>query len=193
MISNIQNKFKTIILASQSPRRRELLTKLGLQFQSISLEADESFPKNMEATEVASYLAQKKSEAYNALKPGELLITCDTTVCLEGNVINKPADKSDAFIMLTSLSGKTHTVVTGVTLTTTSKVLTFNALTSVSFNELSDVEIEYYINRFEVLDKAGAYGIQDWIGFSSIEKIDGCFYNVMGLPTSRLYAELKNW
>jgi len=193
MISILQNKFKKIILASQSPRRRELMAKLGLQFESISLDVDESFPDNLEATEVAPYLAQKKSAFYTQLMPGELLITCDTTVCLAGKVINKPTDRSDAFSMLSQLSGNTHTVVTGVTLKTTNKELTLNSHTKVSFNLLTKDEIEYYVNHFEVLDKAGAYGIQDWIGYSNISKIEGCYYNVMGLPTSQLFSILKDW
>jgi septum formation protein len=193
MIATIQSKFERIILASQSPRRRELMAKLGLQFESICLDVDESFPDNLEAMEVAPYLAQKKSASYTQLMPGELLITCDTTVCLDGKVINKPIDRSDAFTMLSELSGKTHTVVTGVTLKTTNKELTFNAQTKVSFNDLTKAEIDYYVNHFEVLDKAGAYGIQDWIGYSNISKIEGCYYNVMGLPTSELYRVLKDW
>jgi septum formation protein len=193
MISILQNKFEKIILASQSPRRRELMAKLGLQFESISLDVDESFPDNLEATEVAPYLAQKKSASYTQLMPGELLITCDTTVCLAGKVINKPTDRSDAFSMLSQLSGNTHTVVTGVTLKTTNKELTFNSHTKVSFNLLTKDEIEYYVNHFEVLDKAGAYGIQDWIGYSNISKIEGCYYNVMGLPTYQLFSILKDW
>ncbi len=193
MVSTIQNKFSRIILASQSPRRRELLAKIGLQFEAISLDVDESFPSSMDALQVAPYIAQKKANAYNNLLNGELLITCDTTVCLEGNVINKPADNQHAFKMLQMLSGKAHTVVTGVTLKTTMRELTFNSHTIVSFNQLTSTEIDYYVNHFEVLDKAGAYGIQDWIGFTSIEKINGCFYNVMGLPTAELYSVLKKW
>lgn len=193
MVSTIQNKFSRIILASQSPRRRELLAKIGLQFEAISLDVDESFPSSMDALQVAPYIAQKKANAYNNLLNGELLITCDTTVCLEGNVINKPTDNQHAFKMLQMLSGKSHTVVTGVTLKTTTRELTFNSHTIVSFKKLTSTEIDYYVNHFEVLDKAGAYGIQDWIGYTSIEKINGCFYNVMGLPTAELYTVLKNW
>ena len=193
MIATIQNKFKKIILASQSPRRRELMARLGLQFDSISLDADETFPLDLNAEEVAPFLSQKKAQAYKELQPGELLITCDTTVCLNGAVINKPLNHIDASNMLRALSANKHTVVTGVTLTTLSKTLTFNSHTEVFFNELSESEINYYVSQFEVLDKAGAYGIQDWIGYSSIEKINGCFYNVMGLPTSKLYSVLKEW
>lgn len=193
MISIIQNKFDKIILASQSPRRRELMSKLGLQFESISLDADESFPADLKAEDIAPFLSKKKAKAYKKLNQGELLITCDTTVCLHGKVINKPNDKIEASAMLKALSGKTHTVVTGVTLTTTNKELTFNSYTDVFFNLLTEEEIGYYINHFEVLDKAGAYGIQDWLGFSCIAKIEGCFYNVMGLPTSQLYSVLKTW
>ena len=181
-----------IVLASQSPRRQELLWNLGIQFRLQIPEVDESFPVDLPVRMVPSYLSEKKARAAgDYLKFDELLIAADTVVILDGRIFNKPADKEEAKEMLSILSGQMHEVVTGVTLMTREKSTTFSELTRVYFRELSAEAIEYYVSKYKPLDKAGAYGIQDFIGYVAIEKVNGCFYNVMGLPMSRLVKELK--
>ena len=188
-------KNRRVILASNSPRRRQLLSEAGLPFEvAAKYECDETYPVGLAAESVAEYLSALKSRAYpEALADGEILITADTTVNIDGRVLGKPADRDEAVGMLRMLSGRTHTVVTGVTLRSVDRIHTFGVSTSVSFRELSDEEIEYYVDRFEPYDKAGAYGIQEWIGYAATERIEGSFYNVMGLPVQRLYVELDRF
>lgn len=182
-----------LILASKSPRRQELLRSLELDFEIRTNEVDESFPASMVVNNVAEYLAVKKSEAFDALKSNELVITSDTTVLNEGRILNKPKNAKEAFGMIQSLSGKTHQVITGICLRSSKKKVSFSETTKVTFRELKDTEIEHYIERYKPFDKAGAYGIQEWIGMIGIQKIEGDYYNVMGLPLFRVYEELSHF
>ncbi|MCG8474831.1 MAG: Maf-like protein [Cytophagales bacterium] len=182
---------KKIILASQSPRRKELLEKAGFEFTAVSLDADESYPDNLPAKEVAEFLARKKADARGAVQPDEIIVTSDTVVLANGRILGKPENKTEAYEMLASMSGKSHEVVSGVCLKTNDAVTSFSASTRVFFKKLTDEEINYYIDTYRPYDKAGAYGIQEWIGMIGIEKIEGSFYNVMGLPVDRVYTELK--
>lgn len=180
-----------LILASKSPRRQDLLKSLGLEFEIRTKEVDESFASDMDVKLVARYLAEKKSTAFGELAQKELLITSDTTVVMGSVILNKPADKDEATAMLQALSGGIHKVVTGVCLRSADKTVAFSETTEVHFRDLTDEEIEHYIDHYKPMDKAGAYGIQEWIGMIGIEKIVGDYYNVMGLPTQRLYSHLK--
>lgn len=191
MISLINSKYN-IILASQSPRRRQLLNDLGIDFQVILKSGiDESFPETMNSADVAQFLSKKKFEAYqNEIKKTDLVITADTVVVLNDSIIGKPVDENHAKEMLRSLSGNTHTVITGVTIGTLDKQLSFDSATQVCFAALTDQEIDYYIDHYRPFDKAGSYGIQEWIGYIGIESIQGSFYNVMGLPVQQLYRHL---
>lgn len=180
-----------VVLASKSPRRQQLLSELGVKFRVELIEGiQENYPADMPADDVAQFLARQKVKPY-ALRQNELLITADTIVVLDGHVLGKPADETEAHHMLRSLSGKVHHVVTGVCVTTRDRQLAFADTTQVEFAQLTDDEIDYYISHYHPLDKAGAYGIQEWIGYMGVKRIDGCFYNVMGLPVPRLYALLK--
>ena len=183
---------KKIILASKSPRRQELLRGLGIPFEIRTKEIDEDFPNTIDASDVASFLAQKKAEAFE-LSIDEILIASDTAVLLTNRILNKPQNTENAIEMLKSLSGKTHKVCTGVCIKSIEKEVLFSDFTSVTYKQLSTDEIEYYIKQFKPFDKAGSYGIQEWIGFIGIEKIEGCYYNVMGLPLSKLYQELLDF
>lgn len=178
-----------LILASKSPRRQELLKSLGFDFDIRTKDVDESFPSTMRVTEVAEYLAKKKSAAFE-LANDELLITSDTTVVLGELILNKPANHQEAIDMITSLSGKAHAVVTGVCLRSVEKTISFSETTQVFFRELTRAEITHYVHTYEPMDKAGAYGIQEWIGMIGIEKIEGDYYNVMGLPSYKVYQHL---
>jgi septum formation protein len=182
-----------IILASNSPRRRELLAGLGINFEVRTIPGiEENYPSNITEEQIPLYISCEKALAYKSqLKDNDLLITADTIVWLEGNVMGKPSDKDEAVEMLKALSGKTHKVMTGVTLTTTAFQKSFSATTKVSFSTLDAEEIDYYVSKFRPMDKAGAYGVQEWIGFIGVERIEGSYYNVMGLPVQRLYQELK--
>lgn len=179
-----------LILASKSPRRQDLLRSLGLDFEIRTKEVNESFPIDMEVKKVAQYLAEKKSAAFGKLEARELLITSDTTVVLGPVILNKPANEKEATEMLTALSNKAHEVVTGVCLRSTDKTVAFSETSEVHFRDLIPAEIEHYVTQYRPMDKAGAYGIQEWIGMIGIEKIIGDYYNVMGLPTHRLYSNL---
>lgn len=181
-----------ILLASNSPRRRELLAGLGIEYETVSLpDIDESYPSGLKGGEIPAYISKKKAESYKSMMTEEtLLITADTIVWLDGKVYGKPSDEKEAEEMLRQLSGNTHTVYTGVTLTTSEKERTFTVATDVKFAELSPEEIEYYVRKYSPLDKAGAYGVQEWIGYIGVESINGSYYNVMGLPMQRLYREL---
>ena len=208
-----------IILASNSPRRRELLSGLGLDYEVRTLQGlDESYPEGLTMEEIPQYISRKKAAAYT-LGPDELLITADTIVWLEGEVLGKPADEEEARQMLRKLSGRTHQVVTGVTLShigqfdnstisqfhnfTTSQLSnrkssncqiihhSFSSVSQVTFAQLSEAEIDHYVTHYRPLDKAGAYGIQEWIGYIGVTSIEGSYFNVMGLPVQRLYSEMK--
>jgi septum formation protein len=182
----------SIILASKSPRRQELLRDLGLKFTVQTMDIPEIFPEGMGMTEIPVYLADLKAEAFRPqLKENQLIITADTIVWLEGKVLNKPTDYADGFRMLRDLSGKKHQVLTGVCLLSTEKKVSFYASTDVWFKELSDEEINFYLENYRPYDKAGAYGIQEWIGYIGIHRIEGSFFNVMGLPVQDLYEHLK--
>ncbi|MGQ0828303.1 MAG: Maf-like protein [Bacteroidota bacterium] len=180
-----------LILASKSPRRQYLLKELGLNFDVHIKEVDEIFPDNLKAQEISLYLSRKKAEAFSeALSDNTIVITADTIVWIENQVLNKPENFEDAVRMLKLLSGKVHEVYTGVCLKSKTKTRAFYSLTKVYFKTLSQQEIEYYINNFNPYDKAGAYGAQEWIGYIAIEKIEGSYFNVMGLPVRELYEEL---
>ena len=182
-----------VILASASPRRRELLSATGIEYTLASkFECEESYPATLDALDVAPYLSALKSRSYpNALSYNEILITADTVVVLNGRVLGKPQNHTEAREMLASLSGSEHTVVTGVTLRSVEREHTFSSRSVVRFAELTEEQIEYYIANYRPMDKAGAYGIQEWIGYVGIEGIEGSFYNVMGLPVQRLCKELE--
>lgn len=182
-----------LVLASASPRRRELLCQIGAQVRIASTkEVDESYPENIAPEEVTPYISAKKAHAYaDSIESGETLITADTVVICEGRVLGKPHNEHEAVEMLRQLSGRTHSVVTGVTIMNSERGRTFGVTTEVDFAPLSDNEIRYYVEKYRPLDKAGAYGIQEWIGYIGITGIRGDYYNVMGLPLQRLYAELK--
>lgn len=192
MFENLQKY--DILLASKSPRRRELLTQLRLPFKVVTIGGiDESYPESLPAEEVPLYLANLKADAYlKMLRDNELIITADTLVILENRIMGKPAGREEAIEMLTALSGKTHHVVSGVSLTTRERRTSFTVKTDVTFAALTPEEIEYYVDNFLPFDKAGAYGIQEWIGCVAVEKIEGSFYNVMGLPVHRLYTLLRD-
>lgn len=182
-----------VVLASNSPRRKELLGDLGIEFQVRTIKGiDESYPDDLPVLEIAEYISRKKAHAYRAeMHPDELIITADTVVILGNEVLGKPKDADDARRMLRELSGKTHKVVTGVTIVTTNATRSFSAISDVEFAELGDEDINYYVDNYRPLDKAGAYGIQEWIGCMGVRNINGSFYNVMGLPLHRLYTELN--
>ncbi len=181
-----------ILLASLSPRRRELLAGLGLAFRSVAIpDVDESYPDTLQGEDIPKHIARNKADAYLPLMQADtLLITADTVVLLNGKVYGKPADEAEAKQMLSELSGKTHQVITGVCLRTLQKEVCFAVTTDVRFATLSACEIEYYVSHYRPLDKAGSYGVQEWIGYIGVEHISGSYYNVMGLPVQRLYREL---
>lgn len=182
------------ILASKSPRRQQLLKSLGIDFVVQTKNIDETYPKNLSPSKIPEYLADKKAKAFtNELNNNDLLITADTIVVLNGKVLEKPKDYNDAFQMLKALSGKMHEVITGVCLSSDQKSVHFSSTTNVRFKELDNNEIDFYITNFEPFDKAGAYGIQEWIGSIGISYIEGSFYNVMGLPLQELYEEIQRF
>ena len=193
MLSHL-NKYH-IILASASPRRRQLLSGLGIDFEVRTLAGiDESYPEHLQGEAIAAYISKAKAEAYRAtLAPNDLVITADTIVSVDGNVLGKPANEAEAHQILQLLSGRTHEVVTGVTLMTKSQQQTFTATTSVTFAPLTEAEITHYVTHYRPLDKAGAYGIQEWFGLVAVESIQGSYFNVMGLPVQRLYKALRDW
>lgn len=187
-------KKRHFILASKSPRRQYLLKELGLQFDIHTKEVDESFPLHLKAHEIPLYLSKKKADAFEAeLADETIVITSDTIVWIEGEVLNKPVDKADAIRMLQLLSGKMHEVFTGVCLKSKHKTQSFYSCTKVYFKSLSMQEIDYYITNYSPYDKAGAYGAQEWIGYIAVEKIEGSYFNVMGLPVRELYEQLLNF
>ena len=191
MLENLK-KFR-LVLASNSPRRKELLAGLDVDYEVRVLPGiDESDPDGLSGEEIPKYISRKKAEAYEAImQPDELIITADTIVWTDGKVLGKPKDEAEAKDMLRRLSGRTHQVITGVTLVTAGKKKTFATVSEVTFDELSDEEIAYYVAHYRPLDKAGAYGIQEWIGYVGVSSLSGSYFNVMGLPVQRLYKELK--
>ena len=193
MLNNLE-KYK-VILASNSPRRKELLGGLGIAYEMKAMpDVDESFPTNLESEEIPVYIAKKKVDAYKPImQSDELIITADTIVWLDGIVMGKPKDAGEACEMLRRLSGRTHQVITGVCVTTIDKQVSFSTVTDVTFDELTEEEIEYYVTHFKPMDKAGSYGIQEWIGYVGVRSISGSYFNVVGLPIQRLYSELKRF
>lgn len=192
MLSHLNNY--QIILGSQSPRRQELLHGLNILFEVKVIDVDETFPAQLVGVDIPMYLAKKKADAFkDSMNENTLLITADTIVWHEGRVFGKPTDKADAAKMLKELSGKTHQVITGVCISTLKKRKTFHVISEVRFSRLNPEEIEYYLQNFRPYDKAGAYGVQEWIGYIGVEYIEGSYFNVMGLPIQRLYSELKRW
>ena len=193
MLENL-SKYK-IILASNSPRRQELLAGLDIDFEVKTIpDIEESYPETLKKEEIPVYIAKQKAIAYlKYLEENTLLITADTIVLLEGNVYGKPKNEREAKEMLQILSGQTHEVITGVCLTGSKKQQTFYVSSQVKFAELQEEEIDYYVEKYKPIDKAGAYGVQEWIGYVGVEKLEGSFYNVMGLPVRVLYMHLKNW
>ncbi|MBQ8269683.1 MAG: septum formation protein Maf [Bacteroidaceae bacterium] len=191
MLENL-SKYK-VILASASPRRRELLAGLDIAFEVRPLpDVDESFPSSLQGGDIPLYISKKKAEAYRSqMAADELVITADTIVWLDGQPLGKPVNAADARRMLEFMSGKSHSVFTGVTIVTKDVVRSFVACSQVTFAQLTADEIDYYIEKYKPMDKAGSYGVQEWIGYIGISGIDGSYFNVMGLPVQRLYNELK--
>ncbi len=186
----METKKLKIILASASPRRKELLAGLDLDFEvKVIKGVSESYPETLRAEEVPQYISREKAAAYQ-VADNELLLTADTVVIVDNTILGKPHDADDARRMLRLISGRTHQVVTGVTLTTAKAQKTFGVTTDVTFRQLTDDEIDYYITRYRPFDKAGAYGIQEWIGYVGVTSIQGSYYNVMGLPVQRIYQEI---
>ena len=191
MLDNLK-KYK-VILASASPRRRELLAGLDVEFEVRALpDVDESFPPELQGGDIPLHISKKKADAYRpVMAADELVITADTIVWLDGVALGKPVDEADARRMLRNMSGKTHSVFTGVAITTKDNQRCFVAQSDVTFAQLTDDEIDYYIAKYRPMDKAGSYGAQEWIGYIGMSNIVGSYFNVMGLPVQRLYSELK--
>ena len=179
-----------LLLASNSPRRKELLTQLGYQFDIVKIDVDESYPSDLKPDEIAEYVSAKKAKAFD-VNENELLLTSDTIVALDQKILLKPKDENEAFEMIKSLSGKVHQVYTAFTLKTVDSEISKTSKTDVEFSEISDEEIKFYIKTYKPFDKAGSYGIQEWLGMTKIKSISGSFYSVMGLPVDLVYEELK--
>jgi len=192
MLGNL--KKYNIVLASKSPRRQELLRGIGVDFSILTKDVDESYPSRLPLVDVAPYLSLKKAKAFEdqELPENFMVITADTVVIAENEILGKPKDREDAFRMLKLLSGKTHRVVTGVTVHTKELSKTFSVTSKVTFDNLDNQEIEYYVDNYKPYDKAGAYGIQEWIGYIGVSGVEGSYFNVMGLPSHKLYKVLKN-
>jgi septum formation protein len=180
-----------ILLASQSPRRKELLSSLGFDFEVVKIDCEEILPKHIEIGEAAAYLSELKAEAFRKLENDEVLLTADTVVAIDNQILGKPKDEDDAKNMLQKLSGKTHQVYTGITIKTLDKTFTETDVANVEFDEISDDEIEYYVQKYRPFDKAGSYGIQEWLGMAKIRKMEGSYYTIMGLPTHLVYKILN--
>lgn len=191
----IQEKFQntTILLASQSPRRQELLKGIGLDFFVVKVNSDETYPTELQREKITEHISLNKANAYSNLVKNELLITADTLVWLDGKIMGKPNNRVEAFEMIQEMSSKTHEVFTSVTLRSIEKTITFSEVTEIQFDKISTEETNFYIDNFQPYDKAGAYGIQEWIGYTKIAQIKGCYYNVMGLPLRKLYLELEKF
>ena len=179
-----------LLLASNSPRRKELLTQLGYQFDIVKIDVDESYPSDLKPHEIAEYVSAKKAKAFD-LNENEILLTSDTIVALDQKILLKPKDENEAFEMIKSLSGKVHQVYTAFTLKTVDSEISKTSKTDVEFSEISDEEVKFYIKTYKPFDKAGSYGIQEWLGMTKIKNISGSFYSVMGLPVDLVYEELK--
>lgn len=180
-----------ILLASQSPRRKELLSGLGFDFEVVTIDCAEILPQDIKIQAAAAYLSDLKASAFRALENGEVLLTADTIVAIDNQVLGKPKDREEAKKMLQQLSGKTHQVFTGITIKTIDKTLTETDVAYVELDEISEEEIDFYIHTYHPFDKAGSYGIQEWLGMAKIKKITGSFYTIMGLPTHLVYKILK--
>ena len=193
MLDNL--KKYNIVLASKSPRRQELLKGIGVDFSILTKEVDESFPSKLPLIDVAPFLSLKKAKAFedSELPENYMVITADTVVIVENEILGKPKNRDDAVRMMNLLSGKVHKVVTGVTVHTKEKTKTFSVISKVTFETLDNQEVNYYIDNFKPYDKAGAYGVQEWIGYIGVSNVEGSYYNVMGLPTQRLYKVLKEF
>lgn len=191
----LSNKLKNynVILASGSPRRQQFLKDLGLDFTIELRNVEEIYPETLQGHQITDYLAELKASPFDKLKENDILITSDTIVWLDNKAIGKPKDRNDAIKIFKELSGKKHQVITSICIKTTSEIKIINDTTDVYFKKLSDNEINYYIDNFQPYDKAGGYGIQDWIGYIGVEKIEGSFFNVMGLPVHKLYIELSKF
>lgn len=191
---DLEKKWNRIILGSQSPRRKELLAGLDVKFDIQVADIDESFPENMETSDVAEFIAKNKLKAIqSAANNGELIICSDTIVVLDGNILGKPKDKAEATKMLATLSGRTHLVISAVAMADDKKQVSFSDKTEVTFKDLSSEEIDYYLSNYEPYDKAGSYGVQEWIGMVGITNMNGSYFTVMGLPVHRVYDTLKSW
>jgi septum formation protein len=191
MIIDNLNKYR-IILASRSPRRQQLLRELGIKFDVVIKEYTETYPQNLVGEEIAEYVAHEKSNSFrNKISDNEIVITADTIVWCNNKVLGKPLNSDDAILILKEISGNTHEVITGVCLLSSFKEKTFSVSTKVTFDTLSAEEISYYVNKFKPYDKAGAYGIQEWIGIAACSYIEGSYFNVVGLPVQKLYKELQ--
>lgn len=182
-----------LILASGSPRRKQILTEAGIIFSVKTKPIEEVFPDNMSATQIPEYLANRKAEVFEPEISDEVIITADTIVVLENKILGKPGSYDEAFSMLKMLSGKSHEVITGVCIFSQHKKITFSNITKVNFKEITDDQIDYYINNFQPYDKAGAYGIQDWLGLFAVESIQGSYYNVVGLPVHLVIEKLADF
>lgn len=180
-----------ILLASQSPRRKELLSSLGFDFKVVKIDCEEILPNHIEIGEAAAYLSELKAEAFRKLENDEVLLTADTVVAIDNQILGKPKDEEDAKDMLQKLSGKMHQVYTGITIKTLDKTFTETDIANVEFDEISNDEIEYYVQKYKPFDKAGSYGIQEWLGMAKIRRMEGSFYTIMGLPTHLVYKILN--
>lgn len=191
MLTNL--KKYNIILASKSPRRQELLKGIGVEFSILTKDVDESYSRNISVFDVAPFLSLKKAKAFeeSELPKNYLVITADTIVVVNDKILGKPVDAEDATNMLRLISGKKHSVITGVSIRTAEKIKTFSVTSKVSFDVLDEDEIEYYVSEYKPFDKAGSYGIQEWIGYIGVKNVEGSYFNVMGLPTYKLYQMLK--
>lgn len=188
---NLYNNAMKLLLASQSPRRKELLTSLGFEFEVVKIDCEEIIPEHIKIEDAAAYLSDLKASAFRSLEADEVLLTADTVVAVNDQILGKPKDEADALNMLSSLSGRTHQVYTGITIKTADKVFTETDVADVTLDQLSGEEINYYIQHYKPFDKAGSYGIQEWLGMAKITNMKGSFYTIMGLPTHLVYKILK--
>jgi septum formation protein len=186
----MNNQIPKIILASKSPRRQELLRQMDIDFSIVLKEVDESYPDHLTPEAVAVYIAEKKAKAYDGTLTDEAVLTADTIVCIDGLILGKPADAADAIAMLKRLSGRVHKVITGVCILYKQQYNLFHDVSEVFFRKLSDDEITTYVDKYKPMDKAGSYGIQEWVGITAIQRIEGSYTNVVGLPTEKVYQQL---
>lgn len=180
-----------ILLASQSPRRKELLSSLGFDFEVVKIDCEEILPENIAIKDAAAYLSELKADAFRKLEKDEVLLTADTVVAIDNQILGKPKDEADAKNMLQKLSGKTHQVYTGISVKTLDKTITETDVADVEMEEISDDEIDFYVKNYRPFDKAGSYGIQEWLGMAKIKNMNGSFYTIMGLPTHLVYKILN--